>query len=83
MNTNNASGANDSLHRVRQGGELFPGLLGFAVCYPGGKVIFVTIYKASCWSKAMANSTPLLHNRKIGANFSFVCTLPTQRKITF
>lgn len=64
------------------GTELFPGLLGFS-CYPGGRFIFVTIYKPSGWSKAVANTTSLLHSRKIEGNyFSLVCALPTERKIT-
>lgn len=69
--TNCSSGANDTLHGLREGGELFPGLLGFSFCYPGGRVIFVTIYNPSCWSKTTAHTTPLLHNRKIEGNYFF------------
>lgn len=81
--TSSSSGASGSFHEVRRGGELFPGLSGFSSCYPGGRVVVVTTHNPFCWAKATANTTPLLHNTKIEAHyFSFVCTLPTQSRIT-
>lgn len=81
--TSGPRGAQGSSEEARQGGELLPGLLGFSSCYPGGRAVVVTTHKPFCRTKATANATPLLHNRKIEANyFSFVCTLPTQSKIT-
>lgn len=71
LGTNCSSGANDTLQGIRQGGELFPGLLGFSFHYPGGRVTFVTICSPPCWSKATAHTTPLLHTRKIEGNDFF------------
>lgn len=71
LGTNRSSGTNDTSQGIRQGGELFPGLLGFSFCYPGGRVTFVTICNPPCWSKATAHTTPLLHNRKTEGNYFF------------